>query len=71
MLNASSVTCLQRKAFVSSFSGVDLRQTPLEAKTSALVETYFCSDQFRKEDGFKGTSFVEDINEKLAKRIPR
>ena len=64
MLNASSGTCLQRKAFVSSFSAVDLRQTPLGAKTSALVETCLCSDEFRKEDGFKSSIIVEDIFEK-------
>ena len=69
MLNASSGTCLQRKAFVSSFSAVDLRQTPLEAKTSALVETCLCSDEFRKEDRFKRTSIVEDIFEKIKSKM--
>ena len=69
MLNASSGTCLQRKAFVSSFSGVDLRQTPLEAKTSALVETCLRSDEFRKEDTFKSTSIVEDIFEQIKSKM--
>ena len=69
MLNASSGTCLQRKAFVSSFSAVDLHQTPLEAKTSALVETCLCSDEFRKENIFKSTSSVEDIVEKIKSKM--
>ena len=71
MLNASSGTCLQRKAFVSSFSAVDLRQTPLEAKTSALVETCLCSDEFRKEDRIKSTRIVEEIKSKMTLRQPR
>ena len=60
---------MQRKAFVSSFSAMDLRQTPLEAKTSALVETCLCSDKLRKEDRFKSTIIVEDIIEKIKSKM--